>query len=149
MLSFVSNYDRFGRLTPGKFLKKWGREELDKNNYTVWRWNYPMFDGFHLDFDGRPMRAPMLLEPGFKIDRFGSPRGRFVAAADAPFNQRALPPDTLNPSSDVREPQEFPWNYHVYEVQQRLWVMGGPVAPAFEQPGLVCDSVSVISIPRS
>lgn len=143
LLSFVSNYDRFGKLTPGDFLKKWGQEKTDdKTGYPVWRWKYPDFDGFHLDFEGKPMRAPMRLERGFRIDRFGSPSGRFVAAADASFNQRALPPDVLNPASDAREPQEVPWNYHIYEVLERLWVMGGPVAPAFEQPGLVRDCIS-------
>lgn len=149
MLSFVSNYDRFGRLSPGAFLKKWGRDEIDhKTGYTVWRWNYPEYDGFHLDFDGKPMRAPMRLEKGFKIDRFGSDSGRFVAAADASFNQRALPPSTLNVNQDPLQPQDFPWNYHVYEVQQRLWVMGGPVAPAFEQPGLVCDELLLSVVAR-
>lgn len=136
MLSFVSNYDRFGALTPIEFLSKWGFY-----NATVgkWRWKYPAFDGFHLDAKGDPIRAFMTLRKGLKVDRFGAETGSFIAAADSPFNQRALPPDALNVCPDPNDcrPKDHPWNYHIYEVLQDFQVIGGPIAPAFEQDGLV------------
>lgn len=82
----------------------------------------------------------MKLEKGFKVDRFGEETGSFMAAADASFNQRSLPPDALNVCPDPNrpcKPKDHPWSYHVYEVVREFVVMGGPIAPAFEQPGMV------------
>jgi hypothetical protein len=34
------------------------------------------------------------------------------------------------------DPSQVPYNYHVYEVEKAVVVIGGPVAPWFGQPGL-------------
>ena len=56
-----------------------------------------------------------------------------MSEAEAPYDQRALPPSNLdtNPASP-----DYPNNYHVYTVVQPLVVLGGPIAPWFGQPGL-------------
>ena len=59
--------------------------------------------------------------------------GKFVSAADAPYSQRALPPNNLDPPPDS---SDYPNNYHVYNVIKSFEVEGGPIAPWFGQPGL-------------
>ena len=59
--------------------------------------------------------------------------GAYVAAADAPYAQRSLPPSNLDTPPDS---PDYPYNYHVYKVLKPLTVVGGPVAPWFGQPGL-------------
>lgn len=125
LLSFVDNYNRFGNLTPGEFLAKF-------TNKTNGWWIYPPADGFSLDMNGQPIKGNMTLGVGTKIDRFGYESGRYVSAADAPFNQRSLPPDSLD--TDVNG--TYPYNYHIYTVKKELPVIGGPIAPWFGQPGL-------------
>ena len=159
LLSLVSNYDRFGGLTPGEFLKTW------KDPATGW-WKYPPQGGFLLNADGRPINGTAVLRKGAKVDRFGDETGRFLGSADAPFAQRAIPPDALNvcpppkrsPAASLADygesgsrseaeggveaadgeckPKDHPWNYHAYEVLEDLVVSAGPIAPAFGQPGL-------------
>lgn len=61
-----------------------------------------------------------------------------MSAADAPFSQRALPPDALNVCqvTDVNcNPRDHPWSYHVYEVAKDFQAVGGPISAGFEQPG--------------
>ena len=63
--------------------------------------------------------------------------GKFVSAADAPFDQRSLPPENLNiPKNATRNGADHPWGYHVYKVIKEMNVTGGPIAPHFGQPGL-------------
>ena len=76
----------------------------------------------------------MTLKPGTLVDRFGGVSGNFVAPAGSPYDQRALPPANLNWAAG--NGSQVPYNYHVYEVQKPVVVVGGPVAPWFEQPGL-------------
>ncbi|KAL8678052.1 MAG: hypothetical protein Q9186_005583, partial [Xanthomendoza sp. 1 TL-2023] len=125
LLSIVSDYDRFGGLTPGDFLKRWTDEQG--------RYVYPPQNGFHLDQDGRAIVGNMTLRRGVKVDRFGSEYGTYISAADAPYSQRALPPSNLdNPPST----HDYPYNYHIYNVIRSFEVEGGPIAPWFGQPGL-------------
>ena len=72
LLSFVSNYDRFGGLTPGPFLDKW-------INKTSGNYSYPAFDGFQVNTSGIPIKSPMFLEIGAKVDRFGEETGKYIA----------------------------------------------------------------------
>ncbi len=67
LLSFVSDYDRFGGQTPGNFLKRW----TDANGYYV----YPPQNGFQLNVAGQPILGNMTLLNGTKVDRFGSEYG--------------------------------------------------------------------------
>ncbi|KAL9598538.1 MAG: hypothetical protein Q9219_004440 [cf. Caloplaca sp. 3 TL-2023] len=75
----------------------------------------------------------MTLEPGTRVDRFGSEYGSYISAADAPYSQRSLPPSNLDTPIDT---SSYPYNYHVYTVRRRIEVVGGPIAPWFGQPGL-------------
>ncbi|CAM6122119.1 unnamed protein product [Calypogeia fissa] len=123
--TFVSNYDRFGGLTPGEFLKKW----TDANGDYV----YPEQNGFQLNTAGAAINGTMVLQVGALVDRFGSEYGEFMSAADAPYTQRALPPSNLDTSASA---PDYPYNYHIYQVIKPLTVVGGPIAPWFGQPGL-------------
>ena len=136
----MTSYDRFGGLTPGAFLGKWWKPDPARPS-----WRYPDYDGFLLDALGRPVNSTVTLRAGSRVDRFGSEGGRFLGSADAPFAQRALPPDALNVCEPPKlaaaaagecRPKDHPWGYHVYEVFRDFNVSAGPIAPAFEQPGL-------------
>ena len=168
LLSLISNYDRFGGLSPGVFLEKWWNPQASRGP----AWRYPGHGGFLLDAFGHPLNSTVTLRQGTKVDRFGDEDGRYMGAADAPFAQRALPPDALNVCRPPRKaevagmvvgagessggelgdskgrdnevsgldgackPKDHPWGYHVYEVMRDFNVSAGPIAPAFEQPGL-------------
>ncbi|KAH6514839.1 hypothetical protein HBI81_204280 [Parastagonospora nodorum] len=126
-----TTYGRFGGLCPGEFISMW-------TNYAsageVSWFMYPFSDGFANNTAGSPIRGHMTLKPGTQVDRFGSARGNFVASAGSPYSQRALPPANLD--FDMNDPTQVPYNYHVYEVEKAVVVIGGPVAPWFGQPGL-------------
>lgn len=68
LLSLVSDYDRFGALTPGQFLANWTYPKSGK-------WKYPPQNGFSLDLSGKPILGNMTLEVGTKLDRFGGENG--------------------------------------------------------------------------
>jgi hypothetical protein len=65
--TFVSDYDRFGGLTPGDFLKKWTAAD---GSYV-----YPPQNGFQLNVDGAAINGTMVLQTGALVDRFGSEYG--------------------------------------------------------------------------
>lgn len=129
LLSLVSNYDRFGGYTPAQFLEEW-------RNYSItdkYEYSYPPENGFLLDNSDppEPIKGEVVLKKGQMLDRFGSEGGEYLGAADAPFDQRSLPPEALNTFDG-----EVPYNYHVYTVIKDLLVEAGPIAPWFGQPGL-------------
>ena len=68
LLSFVSDYDRFGGLQPRAFLDKWTDQD---GNYR-----YPPRNGFQLNLAGDPILGNMTLLPGTMVDRFGSEYGK-------------------------------------------------------------------------
>lgn len=103
------------------------------------------------------------LPAGLLIDRFGSEYGSFLAPADSPYAQRALPPSNLDTPTSA---PTYPYNYHVYRVRPPIrallssspklqhlvifnptdllylnqvlkpfTVLSGPIAPWFGQPG--------------
>lgn len=115
------DYEPFGELSPREFLETW-RTADDT-------WDYPEHDGFVVE-DGEPVTELVDLEEGDLLDRFGSPYGTFLAPAGAPFEERALPPDSLN-----TWPQGNEHNYSCYEVDAGFEALAGPIAPHFEQPG--------------
>ncbi|RKS05490.1 uncharacterized protein DUF4237 [Nocardiopsis sp. Huas11] len=127
----VEGYEPFGGLWPVEFLDAWYLEgQVDADTGQTWSgWNYPEHDGFVV-VDGEPVNERRTLEPGTMLDRFGSPRGTFLAPAGAPFAERALPPDSLNTWPGGAE-----HNYHCYEVLADVAALVGPIAPHFEQPG--------------
>jgi hypothetical protein len=76
LLSVVSDYDRFGGLSPGDFLKKW----TNAQGYYV----YPPKYGFLLNDAGEPILGNTTLPVGSKLDRFGSEYGMFTVNAGVP-----------------------------------------------------------------
>ncbi|KAL2055648.1 hypothetical protein ABVK25_003890 [Lepraria finkii] len=125
LLDVVYKYHPFGKKTPREFLNKWTHHDGS--------YKYPLLNGFQLDIDGVPILGNMTLVVGTTVDRFGSESGQYVSAADAPFSQRSLPPSSLDaPVNDKR----YPYNYHIYTVNREFTVIGGPIAPWFDQPGL-------------
>ena len=68
LLSFVSDYDRFGGKTPGEFLSQW-------TSAVTGKYMYPPHDGFCLDQNDRPIFGNMTLRKGTKVDRFGVETG--------------------------------------------------------------------------
>jgi hypothetical protein len=72
-------------------------------------------------FAGPPKKV--VLEPGTKIDRYGSPKGKYLSPADTPFEQRALPPSSAN-----KPPTK-------YEVLKPIETSAGDAAPWFDQAG--------------
>lgn len=72
LLSFVSDYDRFGGLTPGKFLANWTWPPGTK---YAGKYRYPDYNGFQLNDDTTPLKpivANMTLMAGTLVDRFGN-----------------------------------------------------------------------------
>jgi len=81
------------------------------------KWIYPLNDGF------LGARTETVLSVGTKLDRYGPERGSFLAPKGTPFEQRSLPPDSLNSS------------HTEYEVIRLLPVQAGETASWFGQPG--------------
>lgn len=130
ILDGTSPYRRFGGLCPRQFLASWTN---DAPGNAPGKFKYPYADGFANDTSSQPIRGSMTLEPGVRVDRFGSEGGTYVAPAGSPYSQRALPPTNLN--STIVNGKRVPANYHVYEVKKSLVVIGGPTAPWFNQSG--------------
>jgi hypothetical protein len=68
-------------------------------------------------------RTPVVLKPGYRMDRYGSESGRFTAPQGSMFPDRALPDYSLDAG------------YHIYEVLHDLPAWAGPTAPAFGKKG--------------
>ncbi|KAI9372972.1 hypothetical protein BJX61DRAFT_409970 [Aspergillus egyptiacus] len=137
----LRTYARFGNLCPADFLTKWSTSSSPDGTYI-----YPPANGFVLsdddsDNEETPITGNVTLPIGQKLDRFGSEFGTFLAPLGAPYIERALPPSNLNTYDG-----EYPFNYHVYQVERELVVGLGPVAPWFEQPGLGTQFVVPVSV---
>jgi nicrotizing toxin Mtb-like protein len=87
-------------------------------------WRYPRNNGFADGF------ARFQMVPGQVIDRFGGNGGSFFSPFGSPFEERALPPSSL----DTIDPA-YPFGYHVFRVRQSFIVEAGIAAPWFGQPG--------------
>lgn len=137
LLSIASNYNRFNGMLPGEFLEKYWDSKAKRPG-----WIYPDHGGFQLDINNTAISRTMLLPKGMLVDRFGRESGHYMAAADAPFAQRSLPPDALNGCDEKErycapDGTQRPYAYNLYKVLEPIKVEGGPVAPAFGQFGLV------------
>jgi len=122
--SLLAGYHRTDGLSPRGFLECYW-------NYSIQGWWFPNNDGFVLDANGVPVKSTGTLQPGQKVDLFGTGTGHFLAPAGTSYAERALPPSNLN-TLDNR----FPFGYHLYEVVQPITVEVGPIRPWFGQPGL-------------
>ncbi|OJK01819.1 hypothetical protein ASPACDRAFT_1855150 [Aspergillus aculeatus ATCC 16872] len=92
--------------------------------YLNTQYYYPQNDGFK----GCPENVT--LEVGTRVDRFGSPRGGYLATPETSFAQRSIPPSNLNIFNDSTL-----YNYWQYEVRRPFWAFYGEVLPWFGQPG--------------
>lgn len=94
-----------------KYIKitKW----TDREGNIIW----PANDGF------RGEAVKMTLQPGTRIDRYGSEYGTFVCPEGVPYEMRSLAP-----GSETKP-------YNVYEVKKTVEVLSGEIAPWFDQPG--------------
>jgi hypothetical protein len=86
---------------------------LDQNSQYL----FPPDEGF--------MRSPrtVMLARGTRIDRYGSPGGRFLAPAGTAYAARAVPYDKAK------------MEYHRYAVVKPFPVQAGRIAPWFDQRG--------------
>ncbi|MGH9223615.1 MAG: TNT domain-containing protein [Acidimicrobiales bacterium] len=123
----LRTYDRLGGLTAEQFIATWWDPAA---NHGQGGWRFPPEFGFRLGEDGQPIRATMTLRVGQRIDRFGSEFGGFLAPVGSLYSQRALPPQSLD---NAAAPSGC--NYNLYKVGRDFAVDGGPIAPAFGQPG--------------
>ncbi|GAA2789737.1 TNT domain-containing protein [Crossiella cryophila] len=119
----VAGYQRFGKLDSAGFLAKYW-------DAAATSWKYPPQDGFLLRSDGTPIKRVHRLLPGYKLDRFGSEGGQFLAPLGAHYSQRALPPQSLFTFDAAHR-----CNYRTYQVLKEFQVWQGTIAPWFEQRG--------------
>ncbi|MBV1855952.1 TNT domain-containing protein [Catellatospora tritici] len=130
----LGGYHRFGALSSGTFLTQYGNDATPPTRYV-----YPPAMGYVIQYDGLPIKFTQQLQPGTRIDRFGSPgTGQFLAPLGTPFAQRGLPPSNLNtPTPQIAHEDLVPLaNYHVYCVLKPFSVDTGPIATWFAQPSL-------------
>ena len=93
-------------------------------------WRYPPSNGFLIGPDGQPIETPIPLHAGQQVDRYGSEFGAFLAPVGILYAQRAIPPQSLDNTTTPAN-----CNYRAYKVLKDFRVEGGPIAPAFGQPG--------------
>jgi len=86
---------------------------INSDGSTKW----PANDGF----EGTPTITT--LQPGTRIDRYGSTSGNFVSPYGTPYGARSLAPGSENAP------------YNSYEVIKPFEVYSGITAPWFDQPG--------------
>ncbi|MFD4228573.1 TNT domain-containing protein [Streptomyces sp. NPDC058545] len=106
----LDRYQRLGGLTATRFLNRWWDPAADTGQGD---WRYPDADGYAKDSQGQPIAVELELHVGTK------------------YGKRSIPPSSLN-TADPRHP----YNYYLYRVTRKFKVCAGPIAPAFEQPGL-------------
>jgi len=123
----LRTYDRFGGLTPDKFIATWWDPAANAGNGG---WRFPPFNGFLVGPDGQPRHTVMTLRVGSKLDRYGSEFGGFLAPIGSLYSQRAIPPQSLDNSGNPAS-----CNYLALRVIREFKADGGPIAPAFGQPG--------------
>lgn len=126
----LRGYDRLGERSPAEFVRLHRQTVTDPaTGEERETWRYPDHHGFVFVY-GQVQSEPETVYPGLVLDRFGSPRGAFLALAGTPYAQRSLPPDSLNTWPEGPE-----HNYYCYLVLEAFTVEAGPAAAAFEQPG--------------
>ncbi|CAG8455779.1 3009_t:CDS:2, partial [Scutellospora calospora] len=70
---------------------------------------------------GELILSNVSLSVGIKLDHFSSEFGKYLSPIHIPYNQRALPPSNLN----IKDTENFPYNYHMYEVIKSFIVLAG------------------------
>ncbi len=127
----LRRYLPYGGLTPWQFLARYWNQTVTPNAYR-----FPPDLGFAHSGNfpnGRPLSIRGGLPVGLLVDRFGGPGGGFLAPGGTAYGERSLPPTSLN--TNPADPAHL-CNYHLYAVTRRFDVDAGPIASAFQQPGL-------------
>lgn len=106
-LSFISQ--ALGAQVKYIKISKW----TDRDGNIKW----PANDGFKAE------SVKLTLQPGARVDRYGSEYGTFVCPEGVPYEMRSLAP-----GSETKP-------YNVYEVLKPVEVLSGEIAPWFDQPG--------------
>ncbi len=123
----LTRYNRLAGLSPNDFIATyWDPTAFGGQG----GWRYPPFNGFLVGPNGQPIEAPVPLRIGQQVDRYGSEFGAFLAPFGILYSQRAIPPQSLDNTSVPAT-----CNYRAYRVLKEFRVDGGPIAPAFGQPG--------------
>ena len=123
----LTGYNRLAGLTPDQFIATyWDPTAFGGQG----GWRYPPSNGFLIGPGGQPIEVPIPLHAGQQVDRYGSEFGQFLAPTGIPYAQRAIPPQSLDNTSTPAT-----CNYRAYKVLKDFRVEGGPIAPAFGQPG--------------
>jgi hypothetical protein len=147
--AMLQGYNRLGGLTLPVFLDYFRDPNAQHNGMISPYWSAPPFDGFLTGLRTVPVTLPDRhrattvtvptpfmhpeeLKPGQFFDRFGSPKGRFLAPKGTPFAERSLQPDALTTTAGE---YGAVCNYHLYEVLRPFKVEEGTVAPWYKQPG--------------
>jgi len=121
------HYDRLAGLSPQQFIATyWDPTAFGGQG----GWRYPPFNGFAVGPNGQPVETPLPLRAGQQVDRYGSEFGAFLAPVGILYSQRAIPPQSLDNTTTPAT-----CNYRAYRVLKDFRVEGGPIAPAFGQPG--------------
>lgn len=128
--AMLVGYHRLDGFTATAFIACFWRPDPGQFDSTVGNWWYPDDQGFVL-VDGRPLKRPVRLAPGQRLDLFGSGNGMFLAPAGTPYEKRAIPPSSLD--TYPNSPRN---SYHLYVVVKTFTVDAGPIRPWFGQPGL-------------
>ncbi len=107
-------------MTQQEYLDKWWDPETND-----WRYPSPSEGAPHANgFDKEP--RPNTIKKDTIIDRLGGPNGDFAAPDGTPFEQRALPPSSVDRRPYVRYKVLKPLPDDVLEGRARPW---------FDQPG--------------
>ncbi len=123
----LTRYNRLAGLSPNDFIATyWDPTAFGGQG----GWRYQPFNGFLVGPNGQPIEAPVPLRIGQQVDRYGSEFGAFLAPFGILYSQRAIPPQSLDNTSVPAT-----CNYRAYRVLKEFRVDGGPIAPAFGQPG--------------
>jgi hypothetical protein len=117
---------RSKKITPFKAYKRFlmgVRKLMNGGNPRVEQVEWPANQGFVFNEANICNATHRWVEPGMELDRFGSKYGVFFGEKGTAYSGRSM------------RPVEGSINYTVYVVVERLPMIVGEIAPAFEQPG--------------
>jgi hypothetical protein len=134
LATVLKGYHRLAEMTSKAYLHAY----YDTAGKT---WRYPPQGGYLLTPDDQPVKFPVTLAPGQRIDRFGSEFGGYLSPEGTPYADRGIPPQSLD---NTTTPDTC--NYSRYKVVQPIPVQSGPIAPALGQPGFGVQYVLDASI---
>lgn len=120
-VNFGKPNHRFGGKTADEFL-----DEFYDSAKKQWR--YPDNDGFHKGTT-HLVEIHKTSYGGF-LDRFGSEWGAYLAPVGTKWEERAMPPSSLD-----TPPHAPRFNYHRYKIMGNFKAHVGKILPGFGQPG--------------